>query len=175
MLSEQYSQKCLENAHLAQALEAERQALRQCQRENQELNAHNQVRACRRTITHQLHGECFFAGLGTRSGTPCPDSLAEAPLWLRCAAGAEQPSGGGDHQDALHDVRGWSRRLGHHDTRKRALRVRSERRDILDVLLRSHFSARSLVIQERKKQKTSHKRHRCLFQTDACTPSQVFV
>ncbi|KAM3917203.1 myosin phosphatase Rho-interacting protein isoform 10-T13 [Leptodactylus fuscus] len=42
VLSEQYSQKCLENAHLAQALEAERQALRQCQRENQELNAHNQ-------------------------------------------------------------------------------------------------------------------------------------
>lgn len=42
-MSEQYSQKCLENAHLAQALEAERQALRQCQRENQELNAHNQV------------------------------------------------------------------------------------------------------------------------------------
>lgn len=45
VLSEQYSQKCLENAHLAQALEAERQALRQCQRENQELNAHNQVRS----------------------------------------------------------------------------------------------------------------------------------
>lgn len=43
VLSEQYSQKCLENAHLAQALEAERQALRQCQRENQELNSHNQV------------------------------------------------------------------------------------------------------------------------------------
>lgn len=43
VLSEQYSQKCLENAHLAQALEAERQALQQCQRENQELNAHNQV------------------------------------------------------------------------------------------------------------------------------------
>lgn len=43
VLSEQYSHKCLENAHLAQALEAERQALRQCQRENQELNAHNQV------------------------------------------------------------------------------------------------------------------------------------
>ncbi|XP_078257310.1 uncharacterized protein LOC144594525 isoform X2 [Rhinoraja longicauda] len=42
VLSEQYSHKCLENAHLAQALEAERQALRQCQRENQELNAHNQ-------------------------------------------------------------------------------------------------------------------------------------
>uniref|UniRef100_A0A1A7W8G1 Myosin phosphatase Rho interacting protein n=1 Tax=Iconisemion striatum TaxID=60296 RepID=A0A1A7W8G1_9TELE len=42
VLSEQYSQKCLENAHLTQALEAERQALRQCQRENQELNAHNQ-------------------------------------------------------------------------------------------------------------------------------------
>ncbi|XP_058476511.1 putative leucine-rich repeat-containing protein DDB_G0290503 isoform X2 [Solea solea] len=42
VLSEQYSQKCLENAHLAQALEAERQALRQCQRYNQELNADNQ-------------------------------------------------------------------------------------------------------------------------------------
>ncbi|XP_028669831.2 myosin phosphatase Rho-interacting protein-like isoform X4 [Erpetoichthys calabaricus] len=42
VLSQQYSQKCLENAHLAQALEAERQALQQCQRENQELNAHNQ-------------------------------------------------------------------------------------------------------------------------------------
>uniref|UniRef100_A0A2I3FX89 Uncharacterized protein n=1 Tax=Nomascus leucogenys TaxID=61853 RepID=A0A2I3FX89_NOMLE len=42
VLSEQYLQKCLENAHLAQALEAERQALWQCQRENQELNAHNQ-------------------------------------------------------------------------------------------------------------------------------------
>lgn len=49
VLSEQYSQKCLENAHLAQALEAERQALRQCQRENQELNAHNQVHA------HTIH------------------------------------------------------------------------------------------------------------------------
>ncbi|EHB16859.1 Myosin phosphatase Rho-interacting protein [Heterocephalus glaber] len=34
VLSEQYSKKCLENAHLAQALEAERQALQQCQREN---------------------------------------------------------------------------------------------------------------------------------------------
>uniref|UniRef100_A0A8C4Q3E4 Myosin phosphatase Rho interacting protein n=1 Tax=Eptatretus burgeri TaxID=7764 RepID=A0A8C4Q3E4_EPTBU len=42
VLSEQYSQKCLENAHLSQALEAERKALRQCQRENQELNAQNQ-------------------------------------------------------------------------------------------------------------------------------------
>lgn len=52
VLSEQYSQKCLENAHLAQALEAERQALRQCQRENQELNAHNQVPA--HTQTHTL-------------------------------------------------------------------------------------------------------------------------
>lgn len=51
VLSEQYSQKCLENAHLAQALEAERQALRQCQRENQELNAHNQVH----TLTHTVN------------------------------------------------------------------------------------------------------------------------
>ncbi|XP_072337187.1 myosin phosphatase Rho-interacting protein-like isoform X4 [Scyliorhinus torazame] len=42
VLSEQYSHKCLENSHLAQALEAERQALQQCQRENQELNSRNQ-------------------------------------------------------------------------------------------------------------------------------------
>ncbi|MCJ8729074.1 hypothetical protein PDJAM_G00012200 [Pangasius djambal] len=42
VLSEQYSQKCLENTHLAQALEAERQALQQCQRENQQLHTHNQ-------------------------------------------------------------------------------------------------------------------------------------
>ncbi|XP_078728761.1 myosin phosphatase Rho-interacting protein-like isoform X2 [Lampetra fluviatilis] len=38
VLSEQYSQKCLENSHLSQALDAERQALQQCQRENEELN-----------------------------------------------------------------------------------------------------------------------------------------
>lgn len=43
VLSEQYSQKCLENAHLARALEAERQALGRCRRENRELHAHNQV------------------------------------------------------------------------------------------------------------------------------------
>lgn len=57
VLSEQYSQKCLENAHLAQALEAERQALRQCQRENQELNAHNQVRP--REAKPHLHRGCL--------------------------------------------------------------------------------------------------------------------
>uniref|UniRef100_A0A8C9RBQ1 PH domain-containing protein n=1 Tax=Scleropages formosus TaxID=113540 RepID=A0A8C9RBQ1_SCLFO len=42
VLSQQYSHKCLESTHLAQALEAERLALRRCQRENRELNAHNQ-------------------------------------------------------------------------------------------------------------------------------------
>ena len=68
VLSEQYSQKCLENAHLAQALEAERQALRQCQRENQELNAHNQVRRpgapiCRRLPTSGV--------TGVWAGAPC--------------------------------------------------------------------------------------------------------
>ncbi|XP_037392860.1 plectin isoform X4 [Pygocentrus nattereri] len=50
VLSEQYSQKCLENAHLAQALEAERQALQQCQRENQQLHAHNQELNNRLTV-----------------------------------------------------------------------------------------------------------------------------
>ncbi|XP_065114881.1 uncharacterized protein [Paramisgurnus dabryanus] len=51
VLSEQYSQKCLENAHLAQALEAERQALSQCQRENHKLHTHNQE------LNHRLNEE----------------------------------------------------------------------------------------------------------------------
>ncbi|XP_052397873.1 trichohyalin isoform X7 [Carassius gibelio] len=51
VLSEQYSQKCLENAHLSQALEAERQALGQCQRENQKLHIHNQE------LNHRLNEE----------------------------------------------------------------------------------------------------------------------
>ncbi|XP_041672422.1 COP1-interactive protein 1 isoform X3 [Cheilinus undulatus] len=59
VLSEQYSQKCLENAHLAQALEAERQALRQCQRENQELNAHNQELNNRLTAEITRMRSCF--------------------------------------------------------------------------------------------------------------------
>eukprot|EP00066_Takifugu_rubripes_P012552 XP_011601818.1 PREDICTED: centromere-associated protein E-like isoform X3 [Takifugu rubripes] len=59
VLSEQYSQKCLENAHLAQALEAERQALRQCQRENQELNAHNQELNNRLTAEISRMRSCF--------------------------------------------------------------------------------------------------------------------
>ncbi|XP_051971107.1 myosin phosphatase Rho-interacting protein-like isoform X6 [Xyrauchen texanus] len=51
VLSEQYSQKCLENAHLTQALEAERQALGQCQRENNKLHTHNQE------LNHRLNEE----------------------------------------------------------------------------------------------------------------------
>lgn len=74
VLSEQYSQKCLENAHLAQALEAERQALRQCQRENQELNAHNQVRTHTRTRSCTAARQMFLQDSAC-SSTPCPDSL----------------------------------------------------------------------------------------------------
>ncbi|XP_030622933.1 myosin phosphatase Rho-interacting protein isoform X2 [Chanos chanos] len=59
VLSEQYSQKCLENAHLAQALEAERQALCQCQRENQELHAHNQELNNRLTVEISRMRSCF--------------------------------------------------------------------------------------------------------------------
>ncbi|XP_045076183.1 rootletin isoform X2 [Coregonus clupeaformis] len=59
VLSEQYSQKCLENAHLAQALEAERQALRQCQRENQELNSHNQELNNRLTVEITRMRSCY--------------------------------------------------------------------------------------------------------------------
>ncbi|XP_064529348.1 myosin phosphatase Rho-interacting protein isoform X7 [Pseudopipra pipra] len=71
VLSEQYSQKCLENAHLAQALEAERQALRQCQRENQELNAHNQELNNRlaEEIT-QLRSLLMGEGGGEAAGSP---------------------------------------------------------------------------------------------------------
>lgn len=68
VLSEQYSQKCLENAHLAQALEAERQALRQCQRENQELNAHNQVRVPARVMV----GSVLSPGRAPPSHTGSP-------------------------------------------------------------------------------------------------------
>ncbi|KAI4807576.1 hypothetical protein KUCAC02_027378 [Chaenocephalus aceratus] len=64
VLSEQYSQKCLENAHLAQALEAERQALRQCQRENQELNAHNQELNNRLTTEITRMRSCFSGETG---------------------------------------------------------------------------------------------------------------
>lgn len=83
VLSEQYSQKCLENAHLAQALEAERQALRQCQRENQELNAHNQV--SRRPGEPQLElGAGLTCGgpelLSHRAATPSAGALASSRL-----------------------------------------------------------------------------------------------
>ncbi|CAJ1080893.1 LOW QUALITY PROTEIN: early endosome antigen 1 [Xyrichtys novacula] len=70
VLSEQYSQKCLENAHLAQALEAERQALRQCQRENQELNAHNQELNNRLTAEITRMRSCF-------SGETAPSTLSQ--------------------------------------------------------------------------------------------------
>lgn len=82
VLSEQYSQKCLENAHLAQALEAERQALRQCQRENQELNAHNQVRVC------AVPGAAVWAegdrGTGDEQSGLCaePWPCSPFPQWL---------------------------------------------------------------------------------------------
>ncbi|XP_062389179.1 LOW QUALITY PROTEIN: myosin phosphatase Rho-interacting protein-like [Sardina pilchardus] len=42
VLSQQYSLKCLESAHLAQALEAEHHALQQCQRRYQEISARHQ-------------------------------------------------------------------------------------------------------------------------------------
>ncbi|XP_051994421.1 myosin phosphatase Rho-interacting protein [Xyrauchen texanus] len=42
VLSEQYSQKCLENTQLTQTIETERDALSTTQRENQELRTHNQ-------------------------------------------------------------------------------------------------------------------------------------
>lgn len=46
VLSEQYSQKCLENTHLTRTIESEREAMSSTQRENQELRTHNLVNAC---------------------------------------------------------------------------------------------------------------------------------
>ncbi|KAJ8284202.1 hypothetical protein COCON_G00030520 [Conger conger] len=82
VLSEQYSQKCLENAHLAQALEAERQALRQCQRENQELNAHNQELNNRLTVEITRMRSCFS---GEVAGSPLSQGkdLYELEVLLR--------------------------------------------------------------------------------------------
>ncbi|KAI1896259.1 hypothetical protein AGOR_G00092960 [Albula goreensis] len=82
VLSEQYSQKCLENAHLAQALEAERQALRQCQRENQELNAHNQELNNRLTTEITRMRSCFS---GEAAGSPLTQGkdLYELEVLLR--------------------------------------------------------------------------------------------
>ncbi|KAJ8399884.1 hypothetical protein AAFF_G00406140 [Aldrovandia affinis] len=82
VLSEQYSQKCLENAHLAQALEAERQALRQCQRENQELNSHNQELNNRLTVEISRMRSCFS---GEMAGSPLTQGkdLYELEVLLR--------------------------------------------------------------------------------------------
>ncbi|KAJ8245817.1 hypothetical protein GJAV_G00260620 [Gymnothorax javanicus] len=82
VLSEQYSQKCLENAHMAQALEAERQALRQCQRENQELNAHNQELNNRLTAEITRMRSCFS---GEVAGSPTSQGkdLYELEVLLR--------------------------------------------------------------------------------------------
>ncbi|XP_052452568.1 trichohyalin isoform X12 [Carassius gibelio] len=82
VLSEQYSQKCLENAHLAQALEAERQALGQCQRENQKLHIHNQE------LNHRLNEEitrmhsCISEDKSTSSPTQGKD-IYELEVLLR--------------------------------------------------------------------------------------------
>ncbi|XP_076122656.1 uncharacterized protein LOC143102736 isoform X3 [Alosa pseudoharengus] len=46
VLSQQYSLKCLESAHLAQALEAEHHALQQCQRQYQEISTRHQELSC---------------------------------------------------------------------------------------------------------------------------------
>ncbi|XP_067912070.1 myosin phosphatase Rho-interacting protein-like isoform X2 [Heterodontus francisci] len=71
VLSEQYSHKCLENSHLAQALEAERQALRQCQRENQDLNAHNQELNNRLAAEFaRLRAQVTEQGKGEDAGSP---------------------------------------------------------------------------------------------------------
>ncbi|XP_036408763.1 myosin-7B [Megalops cyprinoides] len=82
VLSEQYSQKCLENAHLAQALEAERQALTQCQRENQELNTHIQELNNRLTVEISRMRTCLSGEVAASSRTQGKD-LYELEVLLR--------------------------------------------------------------------------------------------
>jgi len=50
VLSEQYSQKFLENTHLNRTIETEREASSTTQRENQELRIHNQVQVHTRNV-----------------------------------------------------------------------------------------------------------------------------
>ncbi|XP_053091707.1 trichohyalin isoform X3 [Pangasianodon hypophthalmus] len=82
VLSEQYSQKCLENTHLAQALEAERQALQQCQRENQQLHTHNQELNNRLTVEISRMRSCY-SGEKTPSPLTQGKDLYELEVLLR--------------------------------------------------------------------------------------------
>ncbi|XP_035254538.1 rootletin-like isoform X1 [Anguilla anguilla] len=81
VLSEQYSQKCLENVHLAQALESERQALSQCQRENQELSVHIQELNERLTVEITRMRSCL-SGEGSPAQAQGKD-LYELEVLLR--------------------------------------------------------------------------------------------
>ncbi|KAM9488650.1 myosin phosphatase Rho-interacting protein isoform 3-T3 [Clarias gariepinus] len=82
VLSEQYSQKCLENTHLAQALEAERQALQQCQRENQQLHTHNQELNNRLSVEISRMRSCY-SGEKTPSPLTQGKDLYELEVLLR--------------------------------------------------------------------------------------------
>ncbi|KAF4093004.1 hypothetical protein AMELA_G00027150 [Ameiurus melas] len=63
VLSEQYSQKCLENAHLKRAIEAERQALSSVERDNQELHTRNQELNKRMVAELSLMHSCVTGGV----------------------------------------------------------------------------------------------------------------
>lgn len=63
VLSEQYSQKCLENTHLTRTIETEREALSSTHRENQELRTHNQVNAHAHKKYAYLYSHYFAACL----------------------------------------------------------------------------------------------------------------
>lgn len=61
VLSEQYSQKFLENTHLNRTIETEREASSTTQRENQELRIHNQVQV--QVHTRNVHIYTAIASL----------------------------------------------------------------------------------------------------------------
>ncbi|KAJ8253668.1 hypothetical protein COCON_G00202800 [Conger conger] len=82
VLSEQYSHKCLENADLTRSLEAEKQALSQCQRENQELSIHIQELNNRLTVEITRMRSCL-SGEGSPALQTQGKDLYELEVLLR--------------------------------------------------------------------------------------------
>ncbi|KAK3553155.1 hypothetical protein QTP86_031729 [Hemibagrus guttatus] len=75
VLSEQYSQKCLDNAHLTRAIEAERQALSSVERENQELHTRNQELNKRLVAELSLMQSCVNGGEDQAEPSQCKDVI----------------------------------------------------------------------------------------------------
>lgn len=76
VLSEQHTRKCLENSQLYQELQDEREALVQCQKENQglqekQVKAHVWEFSCIVFLSEILHRFFFRRGRRRRRGSSC--------------------------------------------------------------------------------------------------------